>query len=105
MTELKPCPFCGGEVEYGITWRSIRYIQCKNCNIKISGFNNKKDLVNAWNARQNLWNTGTPTEEGWYVCRMKDYPMFEYDTDYFEGSSWRYYSAEYIVKWQKIKEN
>ena len=71
MTKLKPCPFCGGEVEYGITWGSVRYIQCKNCNIKISGFNSKKDLINAWNNRPDPWQIGIPTEKGAYLIKLE----------------------------------
>lgn len=57
----------------------------------------------AW-VEDSPWYTGTPTEEGWYVCKMNGDPMPEYDTDYFNGFSWRYYCAECIVRWQKIEE-
>ena len=39
MTELKPCPFCGGEAEYiergnGHTGLTETIVRCKSCNTK-----------------------------------------------------------------------
>lgn len=48
MTELKPCPFCGGNnIEH-----SDLHIGCKDCNIilKAWGWENT-DVVNVWNRR------------------------------------------------------
>lgn len=44
------------------------------------------------------WHTGTPTEEGWYLCKLKDTDLYE--TTYFHGYDW----SEYIEKWQKIED-
>ena len=46
---------------------------------------------------RNPWHTGTPTEEGWYVCKMCGTDIFE--TQYFTGMNWE---AHIIEKWQKI---
>lgn len=63
-SELKPCPFCGGEVEhwtegafhYGVRGYSPRkeHITCKTCNTKktqISDKLTKADAITAWNTR------------------------------------------------------
>lgn len=44
------------------------------------------------------WHTGTPTEEGWYVCKMKGTDLYE--TQYFTGVNW---NEEIIEAWQKIE--
>ena len=63
-TELKPCPFCGGEVELrgGLeNWRPTfydpdsggdpYYIQCKCGCFFDNGYWEAEDLINAWNRR------------------------------------------------------
>jgi Lar family restriction alleviation protein len=35
MSELKPCPFCGGEAELKQTGRKGLTIKCKSCQIKL----------------------------------------------------------------------
>ena len=64
-TELKPCPFCGGQAEmnvrggnYGYT-PDIYYVRCKRCGAKIEIISNNyknlsKSVINAWNKRVNL---------------------------------------------------
>lgn len=58
MTELKPCPFCGGEAEvcstgtYGIKF--FYRINCKRyCCIQVEFYSNKEDAAEAWNQRVN----------------------------------------------------
>lgn len=57
MTELKPCPFCGNEVEiwdtgYGV----VKVIECKCCNIRFVFPWNKaetmRELAYIWNRRE-----------------------------------------------------
>lgn len=45
------------------------------------------------------WHTGTPTEEGWYVCKMIGIDLYE--TQYFTGVNW---NEEIIEAWQKIEQ-
>lgn len=106
MTELKPCPFCGGTGMY-VTYQQSVYIRCRKCNSTSDDYKTTEEAENAWNKRPNPWHTGTPTEEGWYLCA--------YDTDiylanYWVGSGWlKQYRAEGIdcrqglVAWQKIE--
>lgn len=70
MTELKPCPFCGGEAELRATWigknRDIekainKYVRCSRCfaqtwqystkNGERTGVNAADSAIQAWNSR------------------------------------------------------
>ena len=51
MTELKPCPFCGGEAEVwvsNVTDRTVIY--CKVCDAQIMK-PNEQEAIEAWNKR------------------------------------------------------
>ena len=53
MTELKPCPFCGGEVYIVKGFSGLHMILCGNCGLT-AGFQSKegkKESVKAWNRR------------------------------------------------------
>ena len=54
MDELKPCPFCGGDVpelrgdkEFG--W----FIACFKCNIIVDDCKTEAEAIKAWNRRAN----------------------------------------------------
>lgn len=59
MSELKPCPFCGGEASlvrrkqvcghwpHGGTF----YVHCKNCLITTQPRRNAENVIAAWNRR------------------------------------------------------
>ena len=51
MSELKPCPFCGGEARryYGNT--ECYGVCCKKCSAKIYGYASKGSATKAWNKR------------------------------------------------------
>lgn len=70
MSELKSCPFCGGEAEiecYGTSKYSTRYA-CTNCGLRLETgeeFNHGE----RWNQRQDDWvsvNNDLPKESGAY---------------------------------------
>lgn len=52
MTELKPCPFCGGEAA---VWRSERTLKhqivCTGCLASTGQFESIDDAAEAWNRR------------------------------------------------------
>jgi Lar family restriction alleviation protein len=61
MTELKPCPFCGGEAEFfkDVTFKAETgeqvgeikfFVWCTNCSALVSG-DNKQEAFEAWNRR------------------------------------------------------
>lgn len=54
MSELKPCPFCGGEGEKRC-WFPNRYffISCKSCGASIRINATKEKAIVAWNNRVN----------------------------------------------------
>lgn len=53
------------------------------------------------------WHTGTPTELGWYLLKIKSDDEMIYDTNQLIqslwGLDWRY-AHEEILGWQKIEE-
>lgn len=53
MTELKPCPFCGGEAEIRDNrWRGV-FVRCSVCHIGTQPvLHQRKDApIRAWNRR------------------------------------------------------
>lgn len=53
MSELKPCPFCGGEAEITKASEYQSYALCRACGAS-SDYDiheNKEDIVRAWNRR------------------------------------------------------
>ena len=51
-TELKKCPFCGGEA--GITTKEtdqLTYIRCSNCGVATPLYYAKVKAIEAWNTR------------------------------------------------------
>ena len=53
---LKPCPFCGGEVEIKYAGPGDNWIRHKKpgCVVEFSEFNLDGDLAEAWNTRAAL---------------------------------------------------
>ncbi len=55
MSELKPCPFCGGESSKIISYKSGRdlcwYIVCSECFVTTDNYETKELAIEAWNMR------------------------------------------------------
>ena len=54
MSELKPCPFCGGEAEekeHRNCWEHYFYVKCKNCCVMTPFKFGEEKAIEAWNRR------------------------------------------------------
>ncbi len=54
MSELKPCPFCGGEAnseidDYGMC--TEHFVECLSCVARTSTYDSPKEAITAWNTR------------------------------------------------------
>lgn len=50
MSELLPCPFCGGEAEYGLTVAGEE-VYCTKCKAAMPRTTTKEQAIEAWNTR------------------------------------------------------
>lgn len=50
-SDLKPCPFCGGEAEWRDGSSTKPYIRCKGCGMRTGGSSACDKLKAAWNRR------------------------------------------------------
>jgi Lar family restriction alleviation protein len=56
MTDLKPCPFCGGEkVEIKGAYVRHAFIECCKCGIAMVAGESKAEAIAAWNRRADGW--------------------------------------------------
>lgn len=54
MSELKPCPFCGGtDISCADAGRKtdVWFIQCEDCFATFPHFDSKAEAIEAWNRR------------------------------------------------------
>ena len=51
MNELKPCPYCGGEVHLFpcLTFQNNFRIFCGKCCVQTESYNDKEMLIDDWN--------------------------------------------------------
>ena len=67
MTELKPCPFCGGEARIIVVRKGVySIIECTTdyCGFKRYSFNNGDTDEHAALRLTTAWNKRTPKERG-----------------------------------------
>ena len=108
--KLKPCPFCGGEVELKKNDFGF-YVICPECMCSTQNYSTDDDAISTWNNRPSPWHTGTPTEEGWYLTKVKvrdcdgSY-FFMYEAVWFDGEEWvNRRHQQPVFAWQKIEED
>ena len=95
MSELKCCPFCGGEAKYmEIKGFFIsRFVTCTKCGIETPrNCLNRKEAVKRWNTRIPMANIVEKLEE-----EYNNIP-FQYETNYEDGFSDGLLGAINIVK-------
>lgn len=51
MSELKPCPFCGGEAEIMGYRYDCKWIICKKCMAETAAYETSEQAIAAWNRR------------------------------------------------------
>lgn len=66
---LLPCPFCGGEAEFKKNDFGF-YVICPECLCSTQTYSTDDDAISTWNNRPSPWHTGTPTEDGFYLCKV-----------------------------------
>lgn len=69
MTELKPCPFCGGEASKRLFYGTRYGVYCDECDARVGGlFGTEAEAVEAWNTRAER--TCYPSENlyGFLMC-------------------------------------
>ena len=57
MTELKPCPFCGGPAfawgsQLGLTGKLWYVVFCLECGIRTHWYQSKQTAIKKWNRRE-----------------------------------------------------
>ena len=65
--ELKPCPFCGGEAEYGLTMAGEE-VYCTNCGAAMPRTTTKDAAIEAWNTRAERTCHNTEYLDGCFAC-------------------------------------
>ena len=54
MSDLKPCPFCGGE-SHTYEEGGTKGVQCKDCPANVDNEHFNVDVVKVWNIRSEWW--------------------------------------------------
>lgn len=73
MSELKPCPFCGGEAELTGFDAPEYWVWCPNCKASTDAHTCKGGAIEAWNTRAErtcrMTDRGECSECGAYIVR------------------------------------
>ncbi|ANI16704.1 hypothetical protein A9C11_23255 [Pseudomonas citronellolis] len=51
MSELKPCPMCGGAAFVGPLTRKRWFCECEECGVSMISQNDKQAAIDQWNRR------------------------------------------------------
>jgi len=109
---LKPCPCCGEDMARVINDNDFFRVRCDYCGLQTEvNYKDEKGAIDSWNMRSSNWHTETPTEEGWYLTKVKvrdcdgSY-FFMYEAVWFDAEEWvdRRHQQP-VFEWQKIEED
>lgn len=74
MTELKPCPFCGGKADWFVLEKmnneKLYYVECSYCFARTGYYFTEYESIKEWNKRIPDWisvNKRLPEESGDYL--------------------------------------
>lgn len=74
MTELKPCPFCGGKADWFVLEKmnneKLYYVECSYCFARTGYYFTEYESIKEWNKRTPDWisvNKRLPEESGDYL--------------------------------------
>ena len=95
MSEIKRCPFCGGEAELACRDFGSWFVRCKKCFCKTPIFLTERFATISWNTRKPMQNIVERLEEQAEECRK--YWQEFYDEDSFGGMNAYCYAVK-IVK-------
>lgn len=51
MSDLKPCPFCGGEARIGKIYGDAWTVECTECGIQSGCYDTESEAIEAWDHR------------------------------------------------------
>lgn len=115
MSDLRECPFCGGEARLvgiqktGEAPFNHWIIQCTKCLCGTDWEDGKENATKAWNARRSPWvkcSDRLPSEKGNYFiwAHPEDTPVGFADKVYWDGIHWRgsFFYPEAVTHWMEI---
>ena len=103
MSELKPCPFCGGEAKFVHIFENPDkcMVSCRECDGGIDAvFANEDEATAAWNRRAQPANEPLTLEQLRDELSHSDRWLWGEDLSGDGESGW--YKCEYLSKWANI---
>lgn len=98
-TNLKPCPFCGGEAKC-IEFYGLYHVICCNCHIAGKDCPTRESAVSAWNARP--IENELESENARLREALEKYAAPEHHFSVVDGKVWEVFDNSYGVDEQEF---